>query len=810
MSSSLVSKVTSDDSTVFNAFAAKELAQLTLTSVKECDTIRSLLAARLNKKSPDVKVKALRAIKYISQHGRAEFRIGFQRDNAAIKELTTFRCMPDPLRGDAPAQHVREAASEALTAVFDSSAPAASAAVAADADRITGFGGGAPPPGSGAAAASGAERIIGKARAAVVHAINVMTDDKTPRSGAMQAAAIAHQQRQQQLQQQQQMGGQTGVAAAAAAAGGHGYSPGVYSTSARAGGDSERYGGYGSSANYKPSNSSIRAAAAATQRVAAGHGYRDFRGPAPQQPGAAADSYHAAANAAASAAAANAQWNRGTAGGGWADSAPAPAHSHAGANAAAGNAGAAPAAAAAASQTQAIRGPREPDVYEMRLIDDITTPSGVRPLPLPADLARFLDQCRALDKYAVARGLLLRCQSAPAPAAPAVATRALYVLEALLRAQGSDDADDAVNDLPQPLFAAEQQTEHRPLQVLASRCLAHAGLRTEAEFAALAAAAGAAAAAVGLAVAAVPLATVPPSLPRTAPPVINGGHSRSNSASAGAGASASNGSGEVDLFGLMGASAESSSTTAAATASILPGFDADPLAAFGGAAAATVADEEPASAFDFISNGDEGDLNSGANKPAPAAARPAPAAAGAGASLFSNMKVAARPPAAAHAATAAAYEDPFASLGLSGSDAANSGGSGDPLADLLGATSIGSTATRAGGYSGHAGHTGGSALDAMLNGSAGASAAHGHGHGQQFGVMGGMSSGNGDALAMMMMSSSAHNNSSSNSSDPFAGLTAHSGGGSDARLGAATAAANSAAAGKKAGPDSFSFVNDMM
>jgi len=128
MASSLVSKVTTDDTTPIPVYALKELADYTNKSQRDSDAVRSAIVNRLNRTSPDIKFKALRTIKYICQNGRVDFKLSFQRDNAYIKSLVTFQCPPDDLRGDKPAENVRAEAAECLQAIFadNQSAPQSS------------------------------------------------------------------------------------------------------------------------------------------------------------------------------------------------------------------------------------------------------------------------------------------------------------------------------------------------------------------------------------------------------------------------------------------------------------------------------------------------------------------------------------------------------------------------------------------------------------------------------------------------------------------------------------------------------------
>jgi hypothetical protein len=114
MSKGLVSKATSDDVKPVTGLQLKNLAgafRLVLSSfpsrvpimwsvamdghatdatsdANECDVIREALLSRLEDSSPFVKFKALRIIKHVAAHGRAEFRMELQRGsgNQLIKD----------------------------------------------------------------------------------------------------------------------------------------------------------------------------------------------------------------------------------------------------------------------------------------------------------------------------------------------------------------------------------------------------------------------------------------------------------------------------------------------------------------------------------------------------------------------------------------------------------------------------------------------------------------------------------------------------------------------------------------------------
>jgi hypothetical protein len=141
--SSIVSKATTDDSNPVSGFLLKELASTAISSQKEAENIRVALLKRVTKNSPDVKFKALKALRYVCANGPAEFRIMLQRDTADIKACTSFRCNPDPLRGEKPSLNVREAANECLDAIFNGT-PASVQTPSSTTGRIQGFGTAAP------------------------------------------------------------------------------------------------------------------------------------------------------------------------------------------------------------------------------------------------------------------------------------------------------------------------------------------------------------------------------------------------------------------------------------------------------------------------------------------------------------------------------------------------------------------------------------------------------------------------------------------------------------------------------------------
>ena len=146
----LLNKATTADENPTPGYVYPELIKLTHADVGNCDKMADWLYRRLTRAEPSVKYKVLQVMKLVSKGGRLEFRRALQRQNESVKVCLQFKGPPDPLRGDEPYRKVKDAAKDALEAMFDSSAaPSAGSGAAAMSGRITGQSGGAFPPPSG-------------------------------------------------------------------------------------------------------------------------------------------------------------------------------------------------------------------------------------------------------------------------------------------------------------------------------------------------------------------------------------------------------------------------------------------------------------------------------------------------------------------------------------------------------------------------------------------------------------------------------------------------------------------------------------
>ncbi|CAM8958942.1 unnamed protein product [Rhodiola kirilowii] len=138
--SRMIDAATSDEDKVTPVYKLEEICDLLRSShVSIVKEISEFVLKRLEHKSPVVKQKALRLIKYSVSKAGVEFRREMQRHSVAIRQLFHYKGHPDPLKGDALNKAVRDMAHEAISALFaaedDKPAPAEGVT-----RRIEGFG----------------------------------------------------------------------------------------------------------------------------------------------------------------------------------------------------------------------------------------------------------------------------------------------------------------------------------------------------------------------------------------------------------------------------------------------------------------------------------------------------------------------------------------------------------------------------------------------------------------------------------------------------------------------------------------------
>ncbi|XP_024980213.1 VHS domain-containing protein At3g16270-like isoform X2 [Cynara cardunculus var. scolymus] len=139
--SRMIDGATSDEDKVTPVYKFEEICELLRSShVSIVKEVSEFIFRRLQHKSPIVKQKALRVIKYAVGKSGVEFRREMQRNSVAVRQLIHYKGQPDPLKGDALNKSVRETAQEALSAIFageESSKPPPKEGLT---QRIQGFG----------------------------------------------------------------------------------------------------------------------------------------------------------------------------------------------------------------------------------------------------------------------------------------------------------------------------------------------------------------------------------------------------------------------------------------------------------------------------------------------------------------------------------------------------------------------------------------------------------------------------------------------------------------------------------------------
>jgi hypothetical protein len=116
--------------------------------------------------------------------------------------------------------------------------------------------------------------------------------------------------------------------------------------------------------------------------------------------------------------------------------------------------------------------------YELRLIDAITTPSGVRVVPTSKELSDFRKQCETFDAYEISAALDKKLLSDLLP----TKLKALYVIESLMKREGSagEIVEDYFNDNSQNLLQLEngQIPGNKAIQEKATQLLVLCGAKS--------------------------------------------------------------------------------------------------------------------------------------------------------------------------------------------------------------------------------------------------------------------------------------------------------------------------------------------
>ncbi|XP_073293746.1 protein MODIFIED TRANSPORT TO THE VACUOLE 1-like [Primulina huaijiensis] len=139
--SKMIDGATSDEDKVTPVYKLEEICDLLRSAhVSIVKEVAEFIFNRLQHKSPIVKHKALRVIKYAVGKSGVEFRREMQRNSVDVRQLIHYKGPPDPLKGDALNKAVRETAQETLSALFSSDESKSTPAESSLGSRIQGFG----------------------------------------------------------------------------------------------------------------------------------------------------------------------------------------------------------------------------------------------------------------------------------------------------------------------------------------------------------------------------------------------------------------------------------------------------------------------------------------------------------------------------------------------------------------------------------------------------------------------------------------------------------------------------------------------
>ncbi|KAE9621380.1 hypothetical protein Lalb_Chr01g0013091 [Lupinus albus] len=171
--SRLIDSATSDEDKVTPVYKLEEICELLRSShVSIVKEVSEFVLKRLEHKSPIVKQKALRLIKYVVGKSGVEFRREMQRHSVAVRQLLHYKGQLDPLKGDALNKAVRDTAQEAIAVMFsEENKPAPAEDVNR---RIQGFGNTNFEPPSGDKKSFISE-VVGIGSASIKQGINSLT-----------------------------------------------------------------------------------------------------------------------------------------------------------------------------------------------------------------------------------------------------------------------------------------------------------------------------------------------------------------------------------------------------------------------------------------------------------------------------------------------------------------------------------------------------------------------------------------------------------------------------------------------------------
>jgi hypothetical protein len=159
---SLLSRATEGTQAPTPGYLYLDIAKNVASSPMACQDVATYLTRRLSTKSnANIKFKCLKVISKICESPltRGLFKRNLSQDStamAAVKDALQYRGPPDPARGDEPYQKVRDAAKEALDAIYSDTPTSSSSSLSLSSSIQHDYGGG-----GGATSSSGRMEGIG-------------------------------------------------------------------------------------------------------------------------------------------------------------------------------------------------------------------------------------------------------------------------------------------------------------------------------------------------------------------------------------------------------------------------------------------------------------------------------------------------------------------------------------------------------------------------------------------------------------------------------------------------------------------------
>ncbi|XP_041073082.1 AP-4 complex accessory subunit Tepsin isoform X3 [Carcharodon carcharias] len=119
----MLMKATSDDEVPCPGYLFEEIAKISHESVGLCQCLLEYLLERLQSHSCYVKLKVLKILRHVCNHGSPQFILELRRNATLIQEVTVFSGPPDLLHGNALYQRVRTTAEDLANLLFSDALP---------------------------------------------------------------------------------------------------------------------------------------------------------------------------------------------------------------------------------------------------------------------------------------------------------------------------------------------------------------------------------------------------------------------------------------------------------------------------------------------------------------------------------------------------------------------------------------------------------------------------------------------------------------------------------------------------------------